>query len=345
MNFDHTQEELNLFSSLEATLGNHPEASPKDLISLLAATNYTTLGSGDDASALSSAQERLAQWSPAAYRTIEYGLRIAAPTMARFGPEAWATTWIKPIQKGKILATAAFEAPPQGQEITATAHNDGYHLTGTKAGIPGAMSADVILTTGTADGAPALFLIEKKSSDITLTKKASGFSTLTAHGAFLPAAHVAILDKKAPLPPFLNLRKQRVQIGEATGHAAAAFELAKKRAKSHPEGEKPPIAKQEIGFKLATMYTLLQTSRLMAANASTLIDSGSSEAAMACSCARVFCSDAAQEIVTTAIEVMGEEGLEAGGPADRFNAIQTLRVAGTSVGQSKEAIGNMLLKY
>ena len=156
---------------------------------------------------------------------------------------------------------------------------------------------------------------------------------------------MAILKPKAPLAPFLQLLKNRVQINEATGHAAAVFEQAKKAAKTRPEGGKPPIARQEIGFKLATMYTLLQTSRLMAANASSLVDAGENDAAMASHCARVFCSDAACEIVASALDVMGDQGFEKDGPAQRLATIQALRVEGTSVGQTKEAIGDMLLKY
>jgi len=345
MNFDHTQEELDLFQSLENTLSNNEEVRPGHLIALLASSTYPTLGSNGLSSALPGAQERLAQWKPDAYRTMEYGLRIAAPAITRFGPEAWMTQWVNPIQQGKTLATTALDSAQGEPDLTGKPHESGYLIAGTKTGIPGADTADVILASGTIEDTPAIFLIEKNTADITISQGATGLFTLTASAAFLPASHVAILKPKAPLAPFLQLLKNRVQINEATGHAAAVFEQAKKAAKTRPEGGKPPIARQEIGFKLATMYTLLQTSRLMAANASSLVDAGENDAAMASHCARVFCSDAACEIVASALDVMGDQGFEKDGPAQRLATIQALRVEGTSVGQTKEAIGDMLLKY
>ncbi|WP_300667177.1 acyl-CoA dehydrogenase family protein [Desulfoluna sp.] len=345
MNFDYSQDELDLFHSLETILGKTTEVRPKNLISKLAWTGYATLGENGLAGALPGAQERLAQWKPAAYRTMEYGLRIAATTLRRFGPEAWHATWVTPIQQGKILATAALDQAEGEPDLTGKPHDKGYLINGTKTAIPGAISADVILASGTVEESPALFLFQKETGDVSLTQGATGLYTLTAHETFLPDTQVAILSKKTPLAPFLDLLKNRIQIAEATGHAAALFDQAKTAAKTCPEGGKPPIAKQEIGFKLATMYTLLQTSRLMSANASGLIDANASDAAMASSCARVFCSDAANEIISSALEVMGENGFKKGGPADRLAAIQALRVEGPSVGQTKEAIGNMLLKY
>lgn len=341
MNFDHTPDELALFTTLETTLGRQGAEHPMELAALLAPTGYPTLANG----ALPGAQERLAQWRPAAYRTLEYGLRIAAPLMTQYGTQAWHTTWAAPVQKGEKLATAAFETVQGEPDLTGKPHNGGYLVAGTKGGIPGADLADLILATGTVGGFPALFLIEKGAADVTLTKGALGLFTLTAHGATLSSSHVVLLEKGPDLSQQLSLLKHRIQTSEATGHAAAVFEQAKKAAKTRPEGGKPPIARQEVGFKLATMYTLLQTSRLMAANAASLMDDGEGDAAMASHCARVFCSDAAQEIVTWALDVMGEAGFETGGPADRLARIQALRVEGLSVGQSKEAIGDLLLKY
>jgi len=345
MNFDHTREERDLFLSLETILGTTPEEHPKTLITLLSDTGYPSLGAPGLSSALPGAQERLAQWKPSAYRTIEYGLRIAAPLMARFGPDSWQADWVEPVQKGDLLATAAFETAQGDPGLTGKTHGIETLISGTLTGIPGADTADLILAAGTVNEAPALFLIEQGTPDITLTQGATGLFTLTARGASLADTHVAVPDPSAPMTPLLTLLKSQLQASEATGHAAALFEQAKKAAKTKPDGGKPPIARQEVGFTLATMYTLLQTSRLMAANASSLIETEESDAAMAAHCARVFCSNAAEEIVSSALSVMGEQGFEKGGPADRLATIQALRVEGASVGQTKEAIGNMLLKY
>ncbi|VFQ43931.1 acyl-CoA dehydrogenase family protein [Desulfoluna butyratoxydans] len=345
MNFEHTREERDLFLSLETILGTHPDEHPKALINLLSDTGYTTLDAPGLATALPGAQERLAQWNPTAYRTVEYGLRIAAPLMERFGQKSWQAEWVAPVQSGKTLATAAFETPPGAKGLTGTPHTNETFISGTLTGIPGADIADLIVAAGTVDEAPALFLIEQGTPDISLTRGATGLFTLTARGASLAHTHVTVLEPSAPMASLLTLLKTQLQASEATGHAAALFEQAKKAAKTKPGGGKPPIARQEVGFTLATMYTLLQTSRLMNANASALIATEESDAAMAAHCARVFCSDAAEEIVSSALSVMGEQGFEKGGPADRLATIQALRVEGASVGQTKEAIGNMLLKY
>ena len=160
MNFDHTQEELDLFQSLENTLSNNEEVRPGHLIALLASSTYPTLGSNGLSSALPGAQERLAQWKPDAYRTMEYGLRIAAPAITRFGPEAWMTQWVNPIQQGKTLATAALDSAQGEPDLTGKPHESGYLIAGTKTGIPGADTADVILASGTIEDTPAIFLIE-----------------------------------------------------------------------------------------------------------------------------------------------------------------------------------------
>ena len=92
------------------------------------------------------------------------------------------------------------------------------------------------------------------------------------------------------------------------------------------------------------MYTLLQTSRLMAEDANTKEKKPEDEA-MKTSCARVFCADAAQEICTSAVNIMGEAAFGENGPMERMEKVQALRVEGTPIGQTREAIGNMLLKW
>ena len=341
MNFEYTPEELTLFKELETAVKKE-SPSPEALLQSLTHIGYTALSTNGCSSALPAAQEKLAQWQPHLFLAIEYSLRVAAPLIQEFAPE-WQTT-AEEILHGKKLISVAFSPSSQSAPaLFAKVTEEEVTLSGFRSEIPHAKSAHAILTLADLEnGDSALLLLEPDTPHLSLTPCGTGLYTLEARGVTLPLSHMILLDpKKSPQKRYETL-KAALQAAEATGHSAAAFYQAKKAAKVRPEGGKPPIAKQEVGFTLATMYTLLQTSRLMATHAAT---AKASDAAMTAACARVFCSDAAKEVCTSAISVMGDQSFEAGGPLERLQRVQALGVEMRPTGQTREAIGNLLLKY
>ena len=115
-----------------------------------------------------------------------------------------------------------------------------------------------------------------------------------------------------------NLEGGRIGIAaQALGMARAAFEHAVAYAKERESFGKAIIDHQAVAFRLADMKTKLEASRQLILNAARLKDAGVpclAEAAMA----KLFATEAAEEICSDAIQVHGGYGYLGDFPVERI---------------------------
>ena len=103
----------------------------------------------------------------------------------------------------------------------------------------------------------------------------------------------------------------------SVGLAREAYEVALNYAKQRMQFGRPIIRHQAIGFKLADMYTKIETARLMVWKACWLVDNNLSYGKESCM-AKYYCSDIAMEVTTEAVQVLGGYGYMKDFPVEKF---------------------------
>ncbi|MES2497869.1 MAG: acyl-CoA dehydrogenase family protein [Pseudomonadota bacterium] len=129
-----------------------------------------------------------------------------------------------------------------------------------------------------------------------------------------------------------NLEQGRIGIAaQCVGMAQAALELAAAYAKDRKSFGKPIIEHQAVGFRLADLATRLEAARQLVLHAASIKDAGLpclKEASMA----KLFASEAAEAIVSGAIQTLGGYGyLEEYGLAKIYRDVRVCQIyEGTS---------------
>ena len=129
-----------------------------------------------------------------------------------------------------------------------------------------------------------------------------------------------------------NLETGRIGIAaQAVGMAQAALEIAVRYARERSSFGKPIIEHQAVGFRLADLATRLEAARQMVLHAAAIRDAGLpclTEASMA----KLFASEAAEAIVSGAIQTLGGYGyLEEYGLAKIYRDVRVCQIyEGTS---------------
>ena len=129
-----------------------------------------------------------------------------------------------------------------------------------------------------------------------------------------------------------NLETGRIGIAaQAVGMAQAALEIAVRYARERSSFGKPIIEHQAVGFRLADLATRLEAARQMVLHAAATRDAGLpclTEASMA----KLFASEAAEAIVSGAIQTLGGYGyLEEYGLAKIYRDVRVCQIyEGTS---------------
>lgn len=94
----------------------------------------------------------------------------------------------------------------------------------------------------------------------------------------------------------------------ALGAARTAYETAKAWAKNRVQFGKPIAAQQIIGFMLADIDVMIETSRLLIWRSATAYDGGLKEASKLSAMAKLYASDSAMKIATDCVQIMGGDG-------------------------------------
>ena len=96
---------------------------------------------------------------------------------------------------------------------------------------------------------------------------------------------------------------------------------------------------------MAEMLTLLHTAQLLAYRAAWMVETGDREAGVLVHCAKVFSSESAEEVASSALQILGGKGYVQGNPAEEgYRNAKYLRIAGTSSEISRMKIGDEVLK-
>lgn len=374
MNFDFTQQEQKLFKEINdimTELAGERTLEEKDLFSSeslirealerLAKTSYLKLGIVQNKNipglcALMGAMEIVSSCSQSLYMSIEMSTRLFGRVVSMFGNEDQKTKWLSPVLNGKKLGAVALSEKSMNIDndpmVTTGVRENGFiKVNGEKSYVINGPLADFTAVAGVMENKPALFIIEKGIEGLITEKRletigfdGAAISGLTLENCRVNEDHViGPFDNKTILTT-LKIWENQIIIGSCLGMMKSSFESARTYAKTHKTGGKPVIAYQEVGFKLAEMLTLFQTSQLFAYRAAWAAEEKNREAEVLTYCAKVFCTEAAEKVSGWALQILSGEGYISGNPAERaYRCIKYNQIAGTSTEISRIKIGDAAL--
>lgn len=215
---------------------------------------------------------------------------------------------------------------------TAVREGDGWKINGQKVFLTNGHFANtftIMAKTDPAAGAKGIsaFIVEKGTKGLILGKlehklglHGSATSQIFLDDCYVPDANLiggADGLGRGFTGAMKTLDAGRIAIGSlALGMAQGAYETALEYAKQREQFGKKIGAFQAIQFKLASMATELDASRLLLLRAAWLKDEGrpfSTEASMA----KLYASEAAMRIATEAIQCLGGNGYTTDYPVER----------------------------
>lgn len=284
-----------------------------------------------------------------------------------FGTEEQKQKYLVPLCNGEKLAAFGLTEPnagsdASGTETTAVLKGDYYLLNGNKIFITNAPEADTyvvfaVTTPGIGSHGISAFIVEKGWEGFEFGDK---YDKLGIRSSC--TAELIFNDVKVPKENLLGKEGDGFKIAmqtldggrigiasQALGIAQGAFEAALAYSKERIQFGKPIAYQQAISFKLADMYTKLQTARLMIYRAADLKEHHekySVEAAMA----KMYASDIALEVCNDALQIHGGTGFMKGTDVERAyrdakittiyegtNEIQRVVIAAHIIGKNKKA--------
>ena len=243
--------------------------------------------------------------------------------------------YLVPLARGEMLGAFALTEPHTGSDASAlrtTAVKDGDHyvLNGTKQFITSGKYGDVAIVMAVTDKAAgkkgiSAFWVETNTPGYIvagLEQKMGQHSSDTAQIVFdncrIPARNLIGEEGMGYKIALSGLEGGRIGIAsQSVGMARTAYEAALAYAKDRESFGKPIFEHQSVQFRLAEMAMQIEAARQLILHAASMKDAGLpclKEAAMA----KLFASEMAERVVSSAMQVFGGYGYVADFPVERI---------------------------
>jgi alkylation response protein AidB-like acyl-CoA dehydrogenase len=252
----------------------------------------------------------------------------------RWGSDDLKAKYLPQLSAEKVGAYALSEAG-SGSDAFALATravpaDGGFRLTGRKLWITNGGEAEVFIVFANANAEAGYkgitaFIVEKEFPGFSVGKKedklgirASSTTELILEDVFVPSENVLGAVGKGYKTAIETLNEGRIGIGaQMIGIGAGALEATVKYVQEREQFGKRIGDFQGVQFQIAQMAVELEAARLMVYNAARLKDAGQpflQEAAMA----KLFSSQVAQRISSTAIDLFGGYGFTKEYPVEKY---------------------------
>jgi acyl-CoA dehydrogenase len=271
----------------------------------------------------------------ASIRTTASILSLVAELLSVAGSAEQKRRFLQPLLAGQRLGWFAVTEPEAGSDAASLATmaerlpTGSYRLTGRKAYITNASYADFGIVLATVDpglGARGItaFLVEHGAGGYRvmarpqLPVRAASCCDVVLDGVVVPAGNVL-----GDVGRGLSLAMRAINGGRlnvsagCTGIAQAALEAASAHAVSRSQFGKPLAGFQLVQQLIADIAVQTNAARQVYQSAARLLDNGA-DARVECSMSKYFCSEAANQVATRAVQVFGAAGLMEGNVAERL---------------------------
>ena len=253
-----------------------------------------------------------------------------------FGNEEQKKKYLPDLAKGKTIAAFGLTEPEAGSDAsaiktTAVKKGDHYVLNGTKHFITNGGEAGVYTVVAMTDrtrgarGASA-FIVEKGTPGFSFGKKeekmgirASTTCELIFTDCKIPKENLIAKEGMGFIVTMKTFDMSRPGVAaQALGIAQGALDIAVKYAKERHQFGKSIASFQGIQWMLADMATKVEASRALIYAVARMVHSGNTSVAKESAIAKLFASDAAMEVSTNAVQILGGYGYMRDYPAEKF---------------------------
>ncbi len=238
---------------------------------------------------------------------------------------------------GEWLAAYGLTEPGSGSDAGsmrthAVKLGDKYILNGSKRFITNAGLAHVNVVFAITDAAQgtrsgiSAFIVEKDSPGFSIGKledkmgiRGSQTGELIFENCEVPAANLLGREGDGFKIALMTLDRTRPGIGaQAVGVAQGAIDFAVQYTKERVQFGHALAENQGLQFMLADMATKVQAARLLVYDVAERIDRGESDVSRYSAMAKLFASDAAMEVTTDAVQLLGGYGYIKDYPVERM---------------------------
>ena len=255
--------------------------------------------------------------------------------LLRYGSEAQKQQWLVPLARGEMLGAFCLTEPHVGSgasalRTTAVRDGDSYVINGVKQFITSGKYGDVAIVIAVTDpGAGkkgmSAFVVPTNTPGYVVARledKLGQHSSDTAQINFdqcrVPVENRLGAEGEGYKIALGGLEGGRIGIAaQSVGMARSALEVAIAYAKDRQSFGTAIFNHQAVGFRLADCATQLEAARQLIWHAASLRDAGRpclKEAAMA----KLFASEAAEQICSAAIQTLGGYGYVSDFPLERI---------------------------
>jgi len=237
---------------------------------------------------------------------------------------------------GRKLGAWALTEPGAGSDAahirtSATRRGDDWVLNGSKMWITNGSFADVLVVFAATDrelgarGGISAFIVEKDFPGFKVGKvepkmglRASHTASLYFEDCVVPAANVLGQIGQGFATAMQTLDIGRCGLGASSlGSAKEAYELALKYAVARQQFGRPIADFQAIQFKLADMAVRIYTMEQIVYDCANKVDRGES-ATLESSIVKLYCTEAASQVIDEAIQIHGGMGFSRELPLERM---------------------------
>ena len=271
----------------------------------------------------------------ASIRTTANILTLVAELLSAAGTSEQKERFLRPLLAGTRMGWFAVTEPEAGSDAASLATRaqllpgGSYRLTGRKSYITNASHGDFGIVLATVDpglGARGVtaFLVERGAGGYRvearpqLPVRAVSCCDVVLEGVVVPAANLL-----GDVGRGLSLAMRAVGSGRlhvsagCTGIAQAALEAASAHAVARTQFGRPLAGFQLVQQLIADIAVQANAARQVYQSAARLLDAGT-DARLECSMSKYFCSEAANQAATRAVQVFGAAGLMEGNVAERL---------------------------
>ena len=261
---------------------------------------------------------------------------VGAKPIATYGTEAQKEQFLRKLASGEWIGGFALTEPQAGSDASALltrARADGnshYVLNGTKQFITSGKNAKVVIVFAVTDPEAgkkgiSAFIVPTDTPGYTigrveekLGQHASDTCQIVFEEMRLPAEYRLGAEGEGYKIALSNLEGGRIGIAaQSVGMAQAALDAAVAYSKERETFGKKLFEHQAIAFKLADMATQIHVARQSVMHAAALREAGQ-PALTEASMAKLFASEMAERVASTAIQIFGGYGYLADFPVERI---------------------------
>jgi acyl-CoA dehydrogenase len=251
--------------------------------------------------------------------------------------------WLGRTAAGEAIAAFALTEPASGSDVAATATRaervaEGWRLSGEKSWISNGQIADVMVVlarTGEAPGARGLsaFLVPADAPGIRVVER---LEVIAPH----PLARLRLEDVVLPPEALIGVPGEgfkvvmavldvfRPTVGAAAlGFARRALEAALVRVRERRVQGQALAELQMVQGHLADMALRIDAAALLVYRAAWAKDRGAARISREAAMAKLYATEAAQEVIDMAVQLHGGEGVRAGSVVETlYREIRALRI-------------------